>query len=343
MGETMRIIVTGGAGFIGSALVRHLVRVRGDEVLTIDKLTYAGSRANLAAVADCANHRLKVADICDAERLRALFSEFRPDALMHLAAESHVDRSIAGPADFIRTNILGTYALLEAVREYSAVQAGGGAFRFLHVSTDEVYGALGAEGAFTEASPYRPNSPYSASKAASDHLVRAWRTTYGLPVMVTNCSNNYGPFQHPEKLIPVIILAALRKEPVPLYGDGRQVRDWLHVDDHVAGLVAVLERGALGRTYNIGGGCEKTNRAVAQEVLTAVAEQTGAEGDALFTLIESVEDRPGHDRRYAIDGSRIRSELGWRPRMGFADGIRQTVAWYLDNKDWWASGGAQGE
>ncbi len=333
----MKIIVTGGAGFIGSALVRHLVWVRGDEVLTIDKLTYAGNRDNLAAVAECANHRLDVVDVCDAERLRSLFFDFGPDAVMHLAAESHVDRSIDGPADFIRTNILGTCALLETVKAYNAERAADKACRFLHVSTDEVYGTLGAEGAFTEASPYRPNSPYSASKAASDHLVRAWRATYGLPVMLTNCSNNYGPYQFPEKLIPVIILAALRGAPVPLYGDGQQVRDWLYVDDHVAGLVAVLENGALGRTYNIGGGCEKTNLEVVTEVLTAVAEQTGADRDEMLKLIEFVKDRPGHDRRYAIDGTRIRRELGWRPQTSFADGIGQTVAWYLDNKEWWAS------
>ena len=333
----MKIIVTGGAGFIGSALVRHLVWVRGDEVLTIDKLTYAGNRDNLAAVAECANHRLDVVDVCDAERLRSLFFDFGPDAVMHLAAESHVDRSIDGPADFIRTNILGTCALLETVKAYNAERAADKACRFLHVSTDEVYGTLGAEGAFTEASPYRPNSPYSASKAASDHLVRAWRATYGLPVMLTNCSNNYGPYQFPEKLIPVIILAALRGAPVPLYGDGQQVRDWLYVDDHVAGLVAVLENGALGRTYNIGGGCEKTNLEVVTEVLTAVAEQTGADRDEMLKLIEFVKDRPGHDRRYAIDGTRIRRELGWRPQTSFAHGIGQTVAWYLDNKEWWAS------
>ena len=338
----MKITVTGGAGFIGSALVRHLVRERGDQVLTIDKLTYAGNRANLAAVAACAHHRLEVLDICDAERLREVLCDFGPHALMHLAAESHVDRSIDGPADFIRTNVLGTSALLETVRAYNAGRSDDQACRFLHVSTDEVYGTLGAEGAFSESSPYRPNSPYSASKAASDHLVRAWRATYGLPAMLTNCSNNYGPHQHAEKLIPVIILAALRGAPVPLYGDGQQVRDWLYVDDHVRGLVAVLENGAVGRTYNIGGDCEKTNLEVATEVLTAVAEQTDVDRDGMLGLIEFVNDRPGHDRRYAIDASRIREELGWRPQTGFAEGIRQTVAWYLDNKDWWVADDAQG-
>ena len=329
----MKIIVTGGAGFIGSALVRHLVSVRGDEVLTVDKLTYAGNPANLAALTHCPNHRLETVDVGDARRLRPLILDFAPDAIMHLAAESHVDRSIDGSAPFIHTNILGTYNLLEISREQCAQR--NREFRFLHVSTDEVYGALGPEGAFTEVSPYRPNSPYSASKAASDHLVRAWRATYGLPTVITNCSNNYGPFQFPEKLIPVIILCALKGRPAPLYGDGLQVRDWLYVDDHVAGLVAVLEGGALGATYNIGGNCERTNRQVAEEVLTAVAELTGADLCATLRLIEQVQDRPGHDRRYAIDSSRIRRELGWRAQTEFSVGIRQTVAWYLDNRDWW--------
>ena len=328
-------MVTGGAGFIGSALVRHLVGVRGDEVLNLDKLTYAGNPANLAAIAGCANHRLETVDVCEAERIRSLILDFAPDALFHLAAESHVDRSIDGPAAFIRTNILGTHALLEAAREYCA--AGKGDFRFIHVSTDEVYGALGAAGAFTEASPYRPNSPYSASKAASDHLVRAWRTTYGVPAIITNCSNNYGPYQFPEKLIPVIILHGLRGQPAPLYGDGLQVRDWLHVEDHVHGLVAVLERGAAGAVYNIGGNCEKTNLEVAQTVLTAMAELTGANPADMARLIEFVPDRPGHDRRYAIDSSRIQQELGWRAQTDFQVGIRQTVAWYLDNRDWWSA------
>ena len=333
----MKVIVTGGAGFIGSALVRHFVSIRNDQVLTVDKLTYAGNRANLAAVAQSPNHRLETVDVCDRERIRSLVFDFAPDALLHLAAESHVDRSIDGAAPFIRTNILGTYNLLEITKDYCA--AGRRDFRFLHVSTDEVYGALGPDGAFSEASPYRPNSPYSASKAASDHLVRAWRATYGLPSVITNCSNNYGPFQYPEKLIPVIILCALRGRPAPLYGDGLQVRDWLYVDDHVAGLVAVLEGGALGATYNIGGNCEKTNLQVAEEVLAAVAERIGADPSAMRRQIELVRDRPGHDRRYAIDSSRIQRELGWRAQTDFLAGIRQTVAWYLDNRDWW--GGAQ--
>lgn len=330
----MRIVVTGGAGFIGSALVRHLVAWRGDEVLNLDKLTYAGNPANLAAVAGCANHRLEIVDVCEAERIRSLIFDFAPDALFHLAAESHVDRSIDGPAAFIRTNILGTHALLEAAREYCA--AGNGDFRFIHVSTDEVYGALGAEGSFTEASPYRPNSPYSASKAASDHLVRAWWGTYGVPAIITNCSNNYGPYQFPEKLIPVVILRGLRGQPAPLYGDGQQVRDWLHVEDHVRGLVAVLERGAVGATYNIGGNCEKTNLEVAETVLKALAELTGA-NPADRSQVEFMPDRPGHDRRYAIDSSRIQRELGWRARTDFDGGVRRTVAWYLDNRHWWGA------
>ena len=331
----MKIVVTGGAGFIGSALVRHLVGVRGDQVLNLDKLTYAGNPANLAAVAGCAKHRLETVDVCEAERVRSLIFDFAPDALFHLAAESHVDRSIDGPAAFIRTNILGTHALLEAAKDYRA--AGQRDFRFIHVSTDEVYGALGEAGAFTEASPYRPNSPYSASKAASDHLVRAWWATYGVPAIITNCSNNYGPYQFPEKLIPVITLHGLRGQPAPLYGDGLQVRDWLHVEDHVRGLVAVLERGAAGAVYNIGGNCEKTNLEVARTVLTAVAELTGADPARMARLIEFVPDRPGHDRRYAIDSSRIQQELGWRAKTDFQAGIRRTVAWYLDNRDWWGA------
>ena len=331
----MKIVVTGGAGFIGSALVRHLVGVRGDQVLNLDKLTYAGNPANLAAVAGCAKHRLETVDVCEAERVRSLIFDFAPDALFHLAAESHVDRSIDGPAAFIRSNILGTHALLEAAKDYRA--AGQRDFRFIHVSTDEVYGALGEAGAFTEASPYRPNSPYSASKAASDHLVRAWWATYGVPAIITNCSNNYGPYQFPEKLIPVIILHGLRGQPAPLYGDGLQVRDWLHVEDHVRGLVAVLERGAAGAVYNIGGNCEKTNLQVAGTVLAAVAELTGADPARMARLIEFVPDRPGHDRRYAIDSSRIQQELGWRAKTDFQAGIRRTVAWYLDNRDWWGA------
>ena len=331
----MRVLVTGGAGFIGSALVRHLVAVRGDEVCTVDKLTYAGNPANLAGVQGCVNHRFEEADICDAAAMLRLVADFAPDALMHLAAESHVDRSIEGPSAFVQTNIVGTCTLLEAVREYRS--SGGRECRFIHVSTDEVYGSLGAEGLFTEESPYHPNSPYSASKAAADHLARAWYGTYGLPVTVTNCSNNYGPYQFPEKLIPVVILRALDGEPVPVYGDGLQVRDWLHVQDHVRGLAAVLDGGRAGRTYNIGGNCEKTNLDVVRTVLRAVASGRGERADSLLGLIEFVADRPGHDRRYALDATRIAAELGWKPAIDFESGIADTVAWYAANTDWCAA------
>lgn len=331
----MRVLITGGAGFIGSALVRHLVVTRGDEVCTADRLTYAGSLANLAGVEDRANHRFELADICDRARMSELVADHAPDALMHLAAESHVDRSIDGPADFIQTNIVGTYTLLEAVREYS--RSTGRECRFIHVSTDEVYGSLGAAGAFTEDSPHRPNSPYAASKAASDHLARAWWKTFDLPVIVTNCSNNYGPHQFVEKLIPVTILRALKSLPVPVYGDGSQVRDWVHVDDHVRALVTVLDRGRPGRVYNIGGHCERANIEVVRTVLGAVAARSGTHEDDLLGLIEFVADRPGHDRRYAIDTSRIVGELGWRPQVDFDAGIAATVDWYAENQDWCAA------
>jgi len=328
----MRVLVTGGAGFIGSALVRHLVRDRGAEVCTIDKLTYSGSLDNLVDVTSSPAHRFLQIDICDAARVRAAVFDFAPDAIMHLAAETHVDRSIDGPDTFIQTNIVGTYQLLEIAREYAASK--GDTFRFLHVSTDEVYGSLGATGRFSEESPYKPSSPYSASKAGADHLARAWFETYRLPVLVTNCSNNYGPFQFPEKLIPLTILKALRGQPVPVYGDGRQVRDWLHVDDHVRGLVRVLERGVPGRTYTIGGDCEKTNRAVVDQVLRAVARRTGRDEAQLLELVEFVADRPGHDRRYAIDAARMHTELGWTAETPFESGIDDTVAWYVENLRW---------
>ena len=328
----MRVLVTGGAGFIGSALVRHLVLARDTEVCTVDSLTYAGSLTNLRSVEGRTHHRFERVDICDGQRMAELVADFAPDALMHLAAESHVDRSIDGPADFIRTNVLGTYTLLETVRAYQ--ESSARECRFIHVSTDEVYGSLGSTGAFSEDSPHRPNSPYAASKAASDHLARAWWRTFDLPVITTNCSNNYGPHQFAEKLIPLATIRALRGAHVPIYGDGQQVRDWLHVDDHVRALVAVLERGAPGRTYNIGGNCEKTNIEVVRTVLKAVARRSGTDENALLSLIEFVADRPGHDRRYAIDASRITRELGWRPRVDFEAGIAATVAWYAENVDW---------
>ncbi len=328
----MRVLVTGGAGFIGSALVRHLVSVRGDHVCTVDKLTYAGNPANLAGVDSSPGHRFEALDICDATAMRTLVAEFAPDALMHLAAESHVDRSIEGPADFIQTNIVGTYTLLETARDYRA--ATGRECRFIHVSTDEVYGSLGATGLFTEASPHRPNSPYAASKSAADQLARAWCRTFDLPVIITNCSNNYGPYQFPEKLIPLATLRALAGKPVPVYGDGLQVRDWLHVQDHVRALATVLDGGQAGRTYNIGGNCEKTNLEVVRTVLRAVALSRGSDADSLLELIEFVADRPGHDRRYAIDCTRIADELDWRPRIDFESGIADTVDWYAGNADW---------
>ena len=299
---------------------------------TVDKLTYAGSLANLASIEGQANHRLEMIDVVDRASMRELVADYSPDALVHLAAESHVDRSIDSPADFIQTNIVGTYVLLETIRGYCASRSRE--CRFVHVSTDEVYGSLGSTGAFAEDSPHRPNSPYAASKAASDHLARAWWKTFDLPVITTNCSNNYGPYQFVEKLIPLATVRALRGAPVPVYGDGQQVRDWLHVDDHVRALVAVLEGGSPGRTYNIGGNCERTNVEVVRTVLRAVAARSGADEDALLALIEFVADRPGHDRRYAIDASRITRELHWSPQVDFEAGVAATVDWYAENFDW---------
>jgi dTDP-glucose 4,6-dehydratase len=332
----VRILVTGGAGFIGSALVRYLVAEVGAQVGTIDCLTYAGSLANLHAVAQSEAHTFFEIDICDAPHVRSTIFDFAPDAIIHLAAESHVDRSIDGPGAFIQTNVIGTYNLLESARAYVAERRIED-FRFIHVSTDEVYGSLGPEGAFSEESAYRPNSPYSASKAASDHLARAWHETYRLPVIVTNCSNNYGPHQFPEKLIPLTILNALSGRRIPIYGDGQQVRDWLYVEDHVRGLYEVLQRGHPGKTYNIGGNTERTNLQVVKTILASVARHAQRRSEQLDELIEFVTDRPGHDRRYAIDASRMRTELAWQPRMAFADGIDATVAWYIANEDWCAA------
>jgi dTDP-glucose 4,6-dehydratase len=332
-----KILVTGGAGFIGSALVRHLLAA-GDAVVTVDKLTYAGNLESLATVADHPRHRFLQADIGDAERMAATFEEHRPDAVVHLAAESHVDRSIDGPRAFITTNVVGTYVLLEAARAYWTRLEGAPRerFRFHHVSTDEVYGSLGPEGLFTEETPYRPNSPYSASKAASDHLVRAWHHTYGLPTLTSNCSNNYGPYQFPEKLIPLCLIRALRGQELPVYGRGANVRDWLYVDDHARALEAIVKGGAVGETYNVGGASEKTNLEVVQALCALLDELSpDARTGPRASLIRFVADRPGHDLRYAIDASRIRAALGWAPRETFASGLRRTIEWYLANRTWW--------
>ena len=328
----MKVLVTGGAGFIGSALVRHLVLARGDQVCTLDKLTYSGSLTNLKAVEHHPAHQFAQVDICDGQAVRSCINDFAPDVVMHLAAESHVDRSIDGPGEFIATNVVGTYTMLEAAREYSQQHSG---FRFLHVSTDEVYGSLGRTGTFTETTPYAPNSPYSASKAGSDHLARAWHETYGLDVVITNCSNNYGPYQFPEKLIPLVTLNAINRRDIPVYGDGMQVRDWLYVEDHVLGLCQVVEKGRPGRTYNLGGENERANIDIVQTIIDAVALHTGQDVQQMQSLIKHVDDRPGHDRRYAIDISRVRQELNWQPTTDFEQGIRQTVRWYIDNQPWW--------
>jgi len=322
--------VTGGAGFIGSALVRSLIG-QGHEVCTFDKLGYAGSLSNLAEVYEHPSHAFVEADIANEQAVQLAFSEFQPDALMHLAAETHVDRSVDSPRAFIDANIVGTYTLLEAALK---MHRSNPAFRMLHVSTDEVFGTLGPTGAFSEGSPYQPNSPYSASKAAADHLARAWHETYDLPVIVTNCSNNYGPYQHPEKLIPTIIRRALANESIPIYGDGLQIRDWLHVDDHVAGLVLALTNGIPGDRYNIGSDNERTNLDIVGLVLDAVARIDNRDRQALEGLISYVTDRPGHDRRYAVDASHIKSTLNWRAQIDFAEGIEKTVAWYAANEDW---------
>ena len=333
MSHIRRILVTGGAGFIGSAVVRDAV-ARGFEVVNVDALTYAACLDNVSEAARSPLYAFEHADIRDGAALKRIFAAHRPDAVMHLAAESHVDRSIDGPAAFIETNVNGTFEMLNAARAYWEDQGRPAGFRFHHISTDEVYGTLGATGQFTEDTPYAPNSPYSASKAASDHLVRAWGETYGLPVLVTNCSNNYGPFHFPEKLIPVVILNALAGKPIPVYGQGLNIRDWLYVEDHADALLAVLQRGEPGRSYNIGGENEVRNIDLVQMICTILDDRvpSGAPHDR---LIEFVADRPGHDLRYAIDPARIRKELGWRPRVSLVEGLTRTVDWYLENEDWW--------
>ncbi|MGD9509721.1 MAG: dTDP-glucose 4,6-dehydratase [Geminicoccaceae bacterium] len=334
----MRILATGGAGFIGSALVRMLVRDHGHEVLNVDKLTYAASPDALEDVLGDPGHRLLRADICDGAAMARAFTEFRPDAVIHLAAESHVDRSIDGPAAFIATNVVGTFTLLDAALAYwrDLEEQRRAAFRFVQVSTDEVYGSLGPEGRFTEATRYDPNSPYSASKAAGDHLARAWNRTYGLPVILTNCSNNYGPYQFPEKLIPLTVIKAAAGETLPVYGKGENVRDWIHVEDHARGILAALERGRPGEGYNFGGAAERRNIDVVRQIcalLDAALPEHGASGRE--RLISFVADRPGHDARYAIDDAKARHELGWSPRRSFEQGLAETVRWYLDHRDWW--------
>ncbi|MEH6409105.1 MAG: dTDP-glucose 4,6-dehydratase [Hyphomonas sp.] len=332
----MKFIVTGGAGFIGSALVRNLVLEQGAEVVVVDKMTYAANRANIAPAEVAGRCRLIVEDICNQAAMKEIVARETPQQILHLAAESHVDRSISGPRDFIETNVIGTYSMLEAARAYWASLQGEAKdkFRFLHVSTDEVYGSLGDDGLFRETTPYDPSSPYSASKAASDHLAHAWHRTYGLPVVVSNCSNNYGPYHFPEKLIPLIILNALEGKPLPVYGTGANVRDWLYVDDHARALSLIATTGRVGQTYNVGGRNERTNLQVVEAIcdtLDALRPTATPRRD----LITFVADRPGHDQRYAIDATKLETELGWQAQETFETGLRKTVSWYLDNPNWW--------
>ncbi|MBB3182480.1 dTDP-glucose 4,6-dehydratase [Halomonas fontilapidosi] len=332
----MRYLLTGGAGFIGSSVIRHLIANTSHHVVNVDKLTYAGNMESLLEVSNSSRYAFERVDICDAEELERVFSTYKPDVVMHLAAESHVDRSIDSPAAFVETNIIGTYHLLEVSRRYwlKLSAAKRGTFRFLHVSTDEVFGDLGqARERFTETSRYAPSSPYSASKASADHLVRAWQRTYGLPTLITNCSNNYGPYHYPEKMIPLMILNALECKPLPVYGQGLQVRDWLYVEDHARALCTVMEKGKPGETYNIGGNNEKRNIQVVEEICDLL-DLIHPASRPYRSLIEYVDDRPGHDYRYAIDPGKCHSELGWSPSETFESGLRKTVAWYLDNLEW---------
>lgn len=331
------IFVTGGAGFIGSALVRYLIKETPHRVVNIDKLTYSGHLESLTSIANDGRYTFAKVDICDGQAISALFAQHKPDAIMHLAAETHVDNSIDSPSEFIQTNFVGTYTLLECARRHwmTLPEEKKKDFRFLHVSTDEVYGFLGDEGYFTEETQYKPSSPYSASKAGSDHLVRAWHHTYGLPTLTTNCSNNYGPFQFPEKLMPVIITNALNKKPLPIYGTGKNVRDWLYVDDHVRALLRVLERGTVGETYCISGRSERNNLQVCNAICTLLDEMAPlSDGGKYSKLIQFVTDRPGHDWRYAIDPTKTEKHLDWRPTETFESGLRKTVRWYLDNQEW---------
>jgi len=337
----MKILITGGAGFIGSAVIRNIIKNSMDSVINIDKLTYAGNLESLLSVSDSERYCFELVDICDRTELERVFNQYQPDAVMHLAAESHVDRSIDGPAEFIETNIVGTYQLLEATRQYwnQLGEIRKSSFRFHHISTDEVYGDLeGPEDLFTEKTSYAPSSPYSASKASSDHLVRAWQRTYGLPTLITNCSNNYGPYHFPEKLIPLVILNAIEGKPLPIYGNGMQIRDWLYVEDHARALYKVVSEGIVGETYNIGGHNEKANIDVVKSICKLLEELVPHKPNGIESyesLITYVKDRPGHDLRYAIDASKIENELGWKPTETFDSGLRNTVEWYLNDKTWW--------
>ena len=336
----MKILVTGGAGFIGSALIRHLIEQTAYSVINVDKLTYAGNLASLVKISQSDRYIFQKIDICSQEQINSIFSKFQPDAVMHLAAETHVDRSIDGPAAFIKTNIIGTYTLLEAARAYwqSLPELRRRSFRFHHISTDEVFGDLAhSTDFFTETTPYAPSSPYSASKASADHLVRAWHRTYGFPILITNCSNNYGPYQYPEKLIPLTILNALAGKPLSIYGNGTQIRDWLYVNDHVRALCQVINHGKIGSTYNIGGHNEKQNIDVVRIICSLLEELAPSKPHGIAhyeDLITFVKDRPGHDCRYAIDATKMQSDLGWQPKETFESGMRKTVCWYLENQDW---------